>query len=347
MEDVSTQLKSFWDRKEGKTGAVILAILIAGGLVLGGNVILPFVISALTNVIHAAILAGIILGGGVLVWDKRFRMLVSTGYKLAMRALTGWFVTIDPIGILKEHIHTLDLKIEDINEQLNKVKGVIAGLRRKIDTYVDEYNDFMGLASQAQKKAADPKQAAQKGSMDKLAGVNASKAQRRKEASLKLKALHQKLEAIYRVLAKMYENCKIVRDDTADDVEMKEATWVAIRTAHKAMKSAMSVLNGNADERALYEQTLEYMATDLGNKIGEMERFLEVSKTVLDGINLEQDVFSDKGLKELEEWEKSSDSWILGTDKQKILAAAADDSNVANIEGDPVDANYAEMFKKL
>ena len=94
---------------------------------------------------------------------------------------------------------------------------------------------------------------------------------------------------------------------------MKESEWIAIRSASKAMKSAMSVINGNADERAIYEQTLEYMATDVGNKIGEMERFLEVSQNVLAGIDLQQDVFSDKGLKELEEWGKqpTRGSWAM------------------------------------
>jgi DNA-binding transcriptional MerR regulator len=281
-------------------------------------------------------LGGAILGVGVLVWDKRFRMIVSMAYKLAMRNLTGLFVQVDPIGILKEHLHKLDLDIENVNEQLNKVKGVIVGLRRKVEAYLAEYKQYMDLAQAAQKK-----------NQATLAKSNSMFAERRKGASEKLATLHRKLEAIYRVLSKMYENSKIVRDQTADEIEMKESEWIAIRSASKAMRSAMSVINGNADERALYEQTLEFMATDVGNKIGEMERFLEVSQNVLAGIDLQQDVFSDKGLKELEEWGKTADSWILGDEKQKLLAAAADDSNIATIEGPPVDTNYAEMFKKL
>lgn len=313
--------------------------MIAAGL-LGGYIILPtvlpVVISILSNILHTLILGGALLGIGVVALDKRFQLLVRTSFQVAMRHLTGLFITIDPIGILKNHIRNLDLKIEDVNDQLNKVKGVIVGLRRKVEGYLADYKKYMDLAAAAKKQ-----------NNAKLSASNAMFAQRRKESSEKLAALHRKLEAIYRVLQKMYENCKIMRDQTADEVSMKESEWIAIQSTHKAMRSAMSVINGNADERALYEQTLEYMATDVGNKIGEMERFLEVSKSVIDGINLENDVFSEKGLKELDDWEKTADSWILGDEKQKILAAAEDDNNVAVIEGHPVDTNYADLFKSL
>ena len=333
--DMQNQIKSFWDRKEGKTGAIVLAGLIAGGLI-GSSVILPFIITVLQNTLHAIVLGGVLLGIGVLVWDKRFRMLVATAYKLAMRGLTGLFVTIDPIGILKEHLRNLDSNLSNINEQLTKVKGVIAGLRRKVETYLEEYKHYMDLAGAAKKK-----------NDAKTAKSNAMFAERRKAATDRLAKLHKKLEAIYRVLQKMYENCGIIRDQTKDEIEMKEEEWIAIRSAHKAIKSAMSIINGNADERAMYELTLEKMATDVGNKIGEMERFLEVSQTVLAGIDLEQDVFAEKGLKMLEDWEKTADSWILGDEKQKILKAADNDKDVANIEGQPADNNYASIFSKL
>jgi phage shock protein A len=339
MNDVSGKIKSFWERKEGTTGGIVIACLIAAGII-GGMAFLPaitaYIAAVLQNTLMIVINGGILLGIGLALWDKRTRLLISMAFKVAMRNLTGIFVTIDPIGILKEHLHKLDTDIQAVNEQLNKVKGVIVGLRRKVETYLAEYKQYMDLAKAAKAK----NQAA-------LAKSNSMFAERRKTASEKLAALHRKLEAIYRVLQKMYENSKIVRDQTGDEIEMKEAEWIAIRSASKAMKSAMSVINGNADERALYEQTLEYMATDVGNKIGEMERFLEVSQNVLAGIDLQQDVFSDKGLKELEEWGKTADSWILGDEKQKLLAAAADDNNVATIEGPPVDSSYAEMFKKL
>ena len=225
MTAMSTQIKSFWNRKEGTTGKIVLA-LIAAGVIVGGYIalpmILPTLISILSNTLHALFLGGVLAGIGVVLWDKRFRMLVATAYQVAMRAITSAFITIDPIGILKNHIHTLDEKIEDINEQLNKVKGVIVGLRRKVESYLQDYKKYMDLA-EAAKKRNEPK----------LAMNNSMFAQRRKDSSEKLAALHRKLEAIYRVLQKMYENCKIVRDQTADEVEMKESEWIAIRSHTK------------------------------------------------------------------------------------------------------------------
>lgn len=299
--------KSFWQKPEGKTGLYFLAILIAGGLI-GLSSILPWLIKLAENTLHLMLLLGGIGIIGFLAMDSRFRSTVSAGYKLAMRSLTGLFVTIDPIGILKEHLRTLRERLEEMEEQIGRLKGVMTTLRTKIEVYLKEYKQHMDLA-----------QAAKSRNDRKLEIANTTKAQRRKEASEKLSVLYKKMNNIYRVLDKMKVNCEIVFEDTSDQIQMKEDEWKGIRAAHKAMKSAMSVISGNADERALYEQALEYIADDLGNKIGEMERFLEISDNVLSGIDLQNDVYAERGLKALEEWEKTADSWILGDEKAKLL----------------------------
>jgi hypothetical protein len=103
------------------------------------------------------------------------------------------------------------------------------------------------------------------------------------------------------------------------------------------MKSAMSVINGDKDKKAVYESALEFIAEDLGNKIGEMERFMEMSQSFTDGIDLQNGVFEEKGLEMLEEWEKNADSWILGTDKQAILGKANDENETLDLSS-PIQA---------
>jgi hypothetical protein len=326
------QVKSFWQRKEGKTGMFFLVALI-GAVLYGAYYLLPIINKILQDAVQTAIYGGALAVILLILTNKKVHNLIGMSFRLIMRNITSWFVTIDPIGILKECLAKLDENMETFNKQLGIVKGVMVGLRRKIEKYLSEYKNYMDLANEAQKK-----------NNAKAASSNAMFAQRRKDAAERLGKFHRKLEAIYRILSKMYENCGIIRDQTKDNIEMNEDEWESTKAAYKATRSAMSVINGNADDRALKEQALEFMAHDTDQKLGEMERFLEVSKGVLDGIDLQNDVYSEKGLKALEEWEKTSDSWVLGDQKKALLDAAADDSNILPLEGAPADNDYSKLF---
>ena len=48
----------------------------------------------------------------------------------------------------------------------------------------------------------------------------------------------------------MYENSEILVEDIQDQVKVKEQERKAIRASHSAMRSAMNVINGDADKRA-------------------------------------------------------------------------------------------------
>ena len=95
--------KGFWSKPEGVTGTVVLA-----GLLIGGGAILykylPYLISLTQNMVY---LAGMLLVLGAIIYmvlDPRMRTLIGYMYKSIMRWITGIFVTIDPIGILKNYI---------------------------------------------------------------------------------------------------------------------------------------------------------------------------------------------------------------------------------------------------
>jgi len=58
---------------------------------------------------------------------------------------------------------------------------------------------------------------------------------------------------------------------------VKEQERKAIRASHSAMKSAMNIIAGNSDKKEMFDRALEVIADDVSMKIGEMERFMEMT----------------------------------------------------------------------
>src|SRR5262245_56993141 len=98
--------KTFWQLPEGVIGAIFLAALVVGLGVLTIKSI-GFIIGALTSgiglVATLAILGTIIF----MAMDSKARNLVWYMYKSVMRYITGIFVKLDPIAILKGYVNDL------------------------------------------------------------------------------------------------------------------------------------------------------------------------------------------------------------------------------------------------
>ena len=139
------------------------------------------------------------------------------------------------------------------------------------------------------------------------------------------------MEILYRVLNKMYENSEVMMEDIKDQVMVKEQERSAIRASHSAMKSAMSVISGDKDKRAMFDQALEAIADDVSAKVGEMERFMELSSNFMDSVDLQNGVFEEEGMKMLEKWEKEGPSLLLGNDKSSIISQANDDNEILDL----------------
>jgi hypothetical protein len=66
----------------------------------------------------------------------------------------------------------------------------------------------------------------------------------------------------------------------------------------------------------MFDQAMEVIADDVANKVGEMERFMEMSSNFMNSIDLQNGVFEEQGLKMLEDYEKNSTLLLLGVKKK-------------------------------
>jgi hypothetical protein len=122
-----------------------------------------------------------------------------------------------------------------------------------------------------------------------------------------------------------------MQEDIADQVEVKEQERIAIRSSNSAMRSAMSVIKGDKDKRAMFDQALEAVADDVSQKVGEMERFMELSDNFMKSIDLQNGVFEEEGLKMLEKWEGEGVSKLLGSEKANLISKANDDTDILDL----------------
>lgn len=337
MDKIST--KSFWEKPEGKTGMIGLVAIIAGaGMLL--YKLLPYLITLTSNLLSFSFL---LLAFGALVYvvlDKKVRNLVFFFYKSFMRWLTGLFIQLDPIGILKSYIDDLRKNLSNMNKQLAIVKGQMQRLKILMEENQKNIENNLKLASKAKET-------------DKTAVMilKSRKAGRLKESNFRYDELYKKLELLYRVLLKMYENSEIMLEDIEDQILVKEKERTAIRASHSAMKSAMNIIAGNSDKREMFDLALEAIADDVSLKIGEMERFMEMSSSFVQSIDLQNGVFEEEGLELLEKWEKEGVSLLLGNEKDLLINKANSNTDIIDLDQPvsfdkkPHDNQYSDLFK--
>lgn len=317
MADI--QKKSFWQRPEGVTGAIFL-VAILGGLGILLVSFLPLLVELARNVLVLTAMIMAFAGLLYMVLDPKMRNLIGYMYKSAMRWVTSLFVQLDPIAILKGYIEHLDKNLRDMNRQVGKLRAQMHKLQEIIVLNKREIESNLELASEAQEN-----------NNKQVMILKSRKASRLQESNTRLEELYRKMEVLYRVLSKMFENSQILKEDIQDQVMVKEQERKAIHASNSAMRSAMSIISGDPDKRAVFDSAMEAVAADVANKVGEMENFMQLSSKFMESIDLQNGIFEEEGMKMLEEWEQKSTSLLLGTEKSVILDRAQNADDVLDI----------------
>jgi len=311
--------KSFWSKPEGITGAIFLigSLLIGGSLIFSGFTAILAWLATKAGMATLLGVLGVTLFMGI---DSKARNLISYLYQSSMRWITGIFVTIDPIGVLKNYVSDLRANLKKMRMQIGKLRGQMHKLKEMMINNQKDIKSNLELAT----KARDTQQQSQM-------ILKTRKAGRLKESNMKLDDLYKRMEVLYRVLSKMYENSYILSEDIEDQVNLKEQERKAMLAGHSAMKSAMNIIKGDSDKRQMFDQALENIATDVSGKVGEMERFMEMSESFMQSIDLQNGIFEDKGMQMLAEWEQKSTSLLLGTEKEDLITQANNDNDILDL----------------
>lgn len=298
--------KSFWARKEGKTGMITLVVGLLALVYFGG----PLAITAfgyLTTMLGQAITITV-LGAALaillmIVSNKRVHTLIKLGFQGIMRWITGIFVEINPIGIMRSYIEDLSKKqgvidnsIGDLNAQDKKCESSITANQKQFDQQ-------MQLAAAAHAKGNTAQFSIASRQAMRLKDLNENR----------LIPLQKQMRAHLQLLRKYSEVTVVIRTDLENEVNIQEQQREMILASWTAMNAAKRIINGGTDERALFDDAMQFVADDYFAKIGQIDNFIENSRGFMDSIDLQNGIHEDNALKQLEEWNKKADAFLVGT----------------------------------
>jgi hypothetical protein len=297
--------KTFLQRPEGKTAVVLPFLLLTPLLVWGFlnlPVILAWFVAVLTNTLYAAGLAAALALFFVLVTDKRLRTLAWLAYKGFTRWLTGCFIEIDPIGILRSYVDDLHERRDDMRKSIDSLSGQMKTLKGLIDENDRERERSLKLAGQAKSNEA----------LRKVFILQSRQAGRLQKSNMSLKELYSRMEKLLSAAKKVYESAEFLIQDIESEVEVRTAERKALLAGYNAFKTARRIVEGGGDEREMYDLALEKLAEDYGMKMGEIETFMEMSQGFIQSVDLENGVYEQDALEQLEQWEKRSEQLLTG-----------------------------------
>lgn len=278
--------KSFLQKPENWMGLLIGGGL-AAGAVYGLMAILPILITLASNVILLGAMVAFIIATLAFVVEQR--TMITYMWRGLMRKITGFFVELDPIGIMKTYIERLGKHVYNLEEQIKKLRIQIRAVEEKINKSTSKYNYAMKIAEEAQRQGNESE-----------FEVRTTEAGLHQQSINNLTKTRDEAQLILDILDDVKLKCSNKIRTMSSEVEVLSEEREINRAMSNAISSARSILAGNPDERAQYEIGLEKCTEQYARDIGDFEDFLHNTQSFIDSANLESGVFKADALKKIE-----------------------------------------------
>jgi hypothetical protein len=284
---------------------------------------------------------GLCAGLGLIAYvvlDKKMRMLGLYAYRSWTRFLTGQFVEIDPIGILNTYVSRLKERLEEMDTSIGNLRGQRDNLKKTIEKNEADRIHNLKLAQQAQKHVEMKQELALRG----------RQAGRLQKSNMTLQNLFDRIEVLLHTMQKMREASALLCEDIQGEVEVKTAERKALLAGYNAFTKARTILEGGGSEKELFDMTMEKLTDDYAAKMGEIEGFLDLSKSVINGMDLDNGIFEEDALNQLKAWETKGSTLLSNpppgmNGNAKVRVEVPGSAYAGNAEETPTD-NFSELF---
>jgi chromosome segregation ATPase len=296
-ELTTTKSHAFWTKPESVPAWAALGVggfflLTAWGSVVG------FLATMMENTFKMTAFGVATVALLYVVFSPKTHML----FRLLSRTLMNMIIPVFPIEILKDRLNQIKKRRESMNEQISLVNGQIKTLQNQIAKNEKTRKDSFEAANYAQKQAQTAQDEEERLRMAAAVQVKAKKAGRLEKANLSYADLLAKLQGIYKMLSRYSIHIDSFIEDTEDEVRQEEIRFKTINAAYKAYKTALSVIKGNVDEEDVYNTTMEFLADQAGQKLGEIDDFTRISQNFMDNMDIQNGVVTENALKQLEQY---------------------------------------------
>lgn len=271
--------KGLFDQKGGTLGMILLAIG-----VFFFAIKLPAIIDFVDSLLHLLIVAAASAAILFVLLDKKTRLLAGTLYMMGIRSLMGMVIQMNPIAILEDTISRMYKSINDVEKKMGTLNGVRLKFKDKIKDKKKEIETCLQRKSIAEKQGKRDLEILEDRQVVRLTKLCQTYID-----------LSDSTEMWYDAMSKIAEKAKLTAQDTENEVAAKKEEYELIKTSHGAFKSAMSILNGDPDQLAMYNQAFQFVSDDIMAKVGEMDRVINSTGGMIDKMDLEKEVFAIKG----------------------------------------------------
>lgn len=312
--NVAKNTVSKWEKPGGTTGMIVLGVVV-GAIAINITPIMNFIAAACASTLSAIGMAAALFLVLYCLFDPRIRNIGSTIYFMIMRKIEGLLVDYDPISIVKRKIMQMNNKIQEITDNMGKLRGLIDKSEKRIqDKKKQCEHDFQLLNKYKETgKAQD-------------AAVYERQVTRLTEVIKNSEARLIQSKQWYEIMGKLKHQAELTVLDATNEVNERVEEWEMIKAQHKAFTSIVGIINGKDDQFSLFTRAMDHMADDISQKLGEMSFIIEETGGLMSKIDMDNLVMSDKANALLAQYNSGGlDAVLLGSfAKQPIEHAPAE-----------------------
>lgn len=297
------KLRSFWSKPQGKVGIAALGLGAVGLGLAFMNYLLPYAATFVDGWLHIMMTGGVIF---FLFWfyanfHKRFSLM----FRVIMTRLTNMVYHVMPIDVLKDNIATMRKKQRALDEQRGVFKSQIRVLTDAMAKNEAEADHSLRIAMQARKqKATQPPNTVEFLTYQSSETAAANAAQRKKDSNASYAGMLKQMDAIDNVMGRMQVAVNFFVQDRTEVVKEAEYKYTTLKAAHKAVSTASSILRGNVDEEAIFQDTLDYVNQQDSIMIGDIENYQSLAEEWMRKADLETGAQNDKAMEQLNAFEQ-------------------------------------------
>jgi hypothetical protein len=281
------KIKSYWNRPGGKIGTII-GLGVLGAI---GYFVIPILTTIVWNTINFGIACAVAFILYMILSNRKLWMSLFYLYEILLKKLVGIVIELDPFIIAEDYIKDIEKERENLYNKSVEVDGQKEGIDSKIKEKEKEKRKQLDIAAAAKANNMGMELATATRQVSRLEGY-----------IQQLTPIRDNLDKIGAYLTQVHKNSKFMLDDMKNDLELKKDLYHSVTKGNNALKSAMSIFNGDVEKRLMVEQSMDYLKDDIAGKLASMKKAISYSSDFMKSIDLENASYQIEGLRMLEEY---------------------------------------------